>query len=339
MDDTFIAVKKHIPLLTYLAEISGVVITKAGEGTYRANPCPICGHRDCFTIYERNQTFHCFSGQCKSGDIIHLEKYVNGLGTNLEAARSLAQKFQITTQLDCKKMNVLSENRIKGDAVNAPPPPPNARLIALRNLMADYFHSQLLRSPGALNYLLDIRKHSMSVLQHFKIGVSGGNLIAHVTGKGYAVTDLEAIGLIRKNDRGYSHIIPSGWYVYPHTMADDVLFFTIKDPAKNHKFQVKKQFASPGWLCMNQDALNQRSIIIVEGENDLLSVYDKAKQQNVIATIGNFNTSNILAYLRSHSADKSFYLCFDNDDAGRRYTKKYTEAIIEGGGKVHVVSL
>jgi DNA primase len=230
-------------------------------------------------------------------------------------------------------MNILLENKKEGDAVNAPPPLANARLMALRNLMADYFHSQLLRSPGALNYLLDVRKHSMNVVRHFKIGVAGGNLIAHTTEKGFAVTDLEAIGLVRKNNRGYSYTIPDGFYVFPHTKDGNVLFYTIKDPAKNHKFQVKKQFAAPGWLCMNQDALNQRSIIIVEGENDLLSVFDKAKQHNVIATIGNFNTSNILAYLKSHAAGKTFYLVFDADEAGRRYSAKYHEAIKQGKGK------
>jgi len=333
----FIEIKKHVMLREHLVNITDSSITKAGEGAYRANPCPICGHRDCFTIYDSNQTFHCFS--CgKSGDIIHLEKYMNGLGSNLEAARSLARKYQITNQERYTRMNELHAEKNVGDTVTIPHSH-NKRLLALRNHSADYFHTQLLDNQKALDYLLNVRKHSLDVVKTFRIGVSGGNLIAHATENGYTATDLEEIGLIRKNNRGYSQTIPDGLYVFPHTRDWDVLFYTIKDPAKKHRFQIKKQFAAPGWLCMNQDALNQSTIIIVEGENDLLSVYGKAKQPNVIATIGNFNTSKILAHLKSHSEGKSFYLAFDNDEAGRGYTKKYTAAILEGGGKVHVVSL
>jgi DNA primase len=335
-DRMFEALKKSITLCEYLAKYSDSLVMKVGEGTYRANPCPMCGHRNCCTIYEVNQTFHCFS--CgKTGDIIHLEKYLNGFGSNLEAARSLSRKYQSINQTDGKRMNSIPVK--KNDAEAADALPPKERLLALRNLAADYYHSQLLSDKNALDYLLNGRKHSLDVIKHFKVGFGGGNLIAHATDEGYSVTDLESIGLVRKNNRSYSLTIPSGLYVFPHMKDGDVLFFTIKDPAKKMKFQVKKQFAAPGWLCMNQDALSQPSVIVVEGENDLLSVFDKAKQPNVIATIGNFNTPNILAHLKSHSAGKSFYLCFDNDDAGRRYTNKYSAAILEGGGKAHAISL
>jgi DNA primase len=336
MLNLFVEVKKNATFSEYIARFSDSSINRVGEGTHRASPCPMCNHNDCFTIYDGNQTFHCFS--CgKTGDIIHLEKYLNGLSSNLEAALSLSKKFQIELQEHSKPMNSTTGNKhLKPVDM---PQKPNTKLLALRNIAAVYFHDLLLKNQTAMNYLLKVRGHSIEVIKHFKIGIAGGNLIAHVTTQGYSVADLENVGLVRKNKQGYSNTIRSGMYVFPHTKAGDVLFFSIKDPGKRYKFQIKKKYAEPGWICMNQDALDNSSVIMVEGEDDLLSVFDKAKQTNVAAVLGNFNTTNILTYLKNNSASKSYYLAFDNDDAGRGYTKKYSAAILAGGGKVYAIKL
>jgi hypothetical protein len=33
----------------------------------RVNPCPVCGHRDCFTVYPNSNSWYCFSSQHNSG--------------------------------------------------------------------------------------------------------------------------------------------------------------------------------------------------------------------------------------------------------------------------------
>ena len=90
---------------------------------------------------------------------------------------------------------------------------------------------------------------------------------------------------------------------------------------------------------MNQDALGEDVISIVEGENDLLSIVGKAKQPDVLATIGNHNTPNILKHLTQNSAGKTFRLVFDRDEAGEKYTSKYADAIKKGGGKVYKINI
>ena len=36
----------------------------------RVNPCPVCGHRDCFTVYPNSNSWYCFSSQHSSGGSI-----------------------------------------------------------------------------------------------------------------------------------------------------------------------------------------------------------------------------------------------------------------------------
>jgi len=80
----FEAVRREIGICQYLKE-KNISIQPAGENLFRGNPCPICGHKDCFTIYEQNQTFNCFSCGA-AGDVIHLEKHFYKLASNFEAA-------------------------------------------------------------------------------------------------------------------------------------------------------------------------------------------------------------------------------------------------------------
>ena len=166
------------------------------------------------------------------------------------------------------------------------------------------------------------------------------SLIKHAKELGYSPEDLVNVGLVKKLKKGFVPVISKGFYLYPHKVSDQVLVFSLKDPAKKLKYQIKKMYAGEGWLCLNQDALAADGpLIILEGEDDLLSVIDKAKQPNTIAVIGNFNTPAILAYLRDHAKGRTFYLAFDADPAGARYTARYAQAINSGGGDARAIDL
>ena len=336
MGDIFDLIKKEVPLEMYLKEI-GAEIKSVGEGSFRANPCPCCGHKDCFTFYDQNQTFHCFS--CgTSGDVIHLERHLQSHGSNCEAAKKLTEKFAIEASFP-KGPAESEQTRSTPAADQNSSPICIKRQREVRKFAAEFFHQQLLRNPADLSYQMQERGHSLEVLQHFMVGVAGGDLIGQATKMGFSAEELVAVGLVRKNKNGYRPYIPNGHFVYPHWSKGEVLFFSIKDPAGKKKFQILKKFADPDWLCMNQDVLGGDVIYIVEGENDLLSIVDKDKQPNVLATIGNFNTSRILDHLGKHSAGKRFYLIFDQDEAGEKYMSKYAAAITNGGGKAYQVKI
>jgi hypothetical protein len=216
-----------------------------------------------------------------------------------------------------------------------------ARANALRDFAAGFYHEQLLSSFEALHYQTEIRHHDIELLKRFRIGYAGSrSIITHAKEAGFTVEELIAVGLVGKRSAGFTPTIAQGLYVYPHTYSGAVLFFSLKDPSGELRFQIRKKCAGPGWLAFNQDSFDQAGpVVIVEGENDLLSVVGKGGHEVTVATIGNYNTPSLLSYLKANAGGKTFFLCFDNDDAGRAYTQKYSGAIIEGGGEARVIVL
>jgi len=335
-------VKNHVGICEYIEIQTQSTLTKTGS-TFRVNPCLLCGHRDCFTIYPESNSFKCFSCD-KAGNVITLERLLNGHDSNFSAAKSLVQKFGLDGKIE---RSVPSRTTTKATTKKGKPKSPESlppeRGREVRQVVADWYHQQFLNSSEALRYQTEIRGHSLETLKRFKIGYSGKNDLIVFIKKldGYEINDLIGIGLVKKYRGQLRPTIPRGFYVYPHFIKDMIGNSTIKKhKAKKHElFQIQKKYADPEWLGLGQDALGADNIIIVEGENDFLSVSGKAQYENVFATIGNFNSSNILKKIEKVATGKTFYLVFDNDPAGRKYTERYAPVIRKGGGRPLVVDI
>ena len=61
-------IKDSINLLEYAIQNSVSQVKKAGRNTYWLNPCPVCDHKDHFTIYPESNSYSSFSGCCKEGE-------------------------------------------------------------------------------------------------------------------------------------------------------------------------------------------------------------------------------------------------------------------------------
>jgi DNA primase len=70
--------KLRVSLLDYI-EQSGLRLEKAGQNVYRINPCPVCGHKDHFTIYPDTNSYVSFSECCNGGSIIDYMIEIEGL--------------------------------------------------------------------------------------------------------------------------------------------------------------------------------------------------------------------------------------------------------------------
>ena len=169
------------------------------------------------------------------------------------------------------------------------------------------------------------RKHTVEVIKEFKLGFADGNLTKHIMAKGFSLEDIKKTGLT--GEQGKDFFI-QGLILFPHFVNGKFSHFTIKDPEKKTAYQMRKEFWDNHWRFFNQRVLGNREVILVEGENDLLSIYDKAGLKNVVAIIGSLSGEQI-EYLKRYSKDKALYLCFDNDDAGKNYTRKLIEQLPE----------
>ena len=152
---------------------------------------------------------------------------------------------------------------------------------------ADYYQGRLSsqgESPssignGARSYLMEARGHREDVLKSMRVGWTDGGLVEHLRQKGYSDADIKASGLAReRKDNGsvlLTDFFVKGLAIFPHAADGKVLHFTIKDPAKKFAYQLPKEARAKEWRFYNQGALSRfNEIIVVEGENDLLSVMD-----------------------------------------------------------------
>jgi len=328
MSNDFQNIKNELSSREFIEQETNQQVTKVGDEKWRVNPCPFCGHNDCFTIFA--DSTHCFS--CGfTGDIFTFVREYRNLLSNYEALIYVAQKigYHITNQRIAKQ---------------------DAKLLDIKQIAVDYYHDNLINRcrDEPIKYLLDgqehettvleyqteVREHSLEVLKKLKIGYADGGLLAHVMrqelGK-YDTKDLVKIGLA--HIKGYDYF-PKCIYVYPHFVNGQISHFSQKDPMKAVEFQSQKEHRHPQWRFYGQSAINSDDLVVVEGENDQLKIIDKGAYPYCITTIGQLSEAQI-EYLKQRRKDKRTYLGFDNDDSGRKYTDKVILAL--GGYDIFVM--
>ena len=110
--------KMRVSLLDYI-EQSGLRLEKAGQNVYRINPCPVCGHKDHFTIYPDTNSYVSFSECCNGGSIIDFMIEIEGLPKEeaINKLRTMAGQTDITStkikQKDPEPVQTMQEGEKK----------------------------------------------------------------------------------------------------------------------------------------------------------------------------------------------------------------------------------
>jgi len=89
---------------------------------------------------------------------------------------------------------------------------------------------------------------------------------------------------------------------------------------------------------------NDTRLVIAESAIDALSFHALygTPFTRYVSTAGGWDkdkTPDLIQKAVAQCPGSDVVLAFDNDEAGKRYTKKYMAAILEGGGKAYVISL
>jgi DNA primase len=287
-------IKERLDIQAFIEQTTGFSM----KGKHLSE-CPFCGGHGCFSIDREKGLYKCF--QCPAeGDVFtFLENYHNI--DKAEALRKAAAFAGIS----------LAEYPAKK--------PRDFKLTTKERIFiesAAYYHANALKNGGK-EYYLAARGHKEESVAAMQCGWSDGGLIDHLTNKGFTDLEIKASGLAREVSLGDSRklldFFGNGFAVFPHWEGGRVLHFTMKDPKKKHTYQLEAVARSKEWRFYNQGALSRfNEIIIVEGENDLLSVLD-AGVNHVIGLIGQPSEEQIKA-LRSFCAKKHIYLWLDNDE-------------------------
>ncbi|MCP4259127.1 MAG: toprim domain-containing protein [Planctomycetes bacterium] len=292
--------------------------------------CPFCSGHNCFSVRESKGDFKCF--QCSEyGDVFtFLEKYLM-----LDKGQALRKAAEIGGVK-------LPESRTASGVIK----------LSIKERIfiesAEYYHSHLLTNGPSENgrvngrdYFIKKRGHAENVLNAMKAGWTDGGLVEHLRSKGFKDSEIKASNMGRDFDDKKGGTILKDYFrkdlaIFPHLNGPRVDHFTIKDPKKEAKYQLPATARSKQWRFYNQAAFDRyNEVIVVEGENDLLSVMG-AGISHVTGIIGNVADYQIKS-LRSHAAHKHIYLWLDNDKAGKDYIRKVCTTLA-GVSNIHIIT-
>ncbi len=279
------------PIKFYSAFFPKVEISPVGNNL-RLNPCPKCGHYDCCTITPGEIVVNCFSPQCISGT--HLSFTLEVLGYKDEILEEIGNFYNISYE-----KNTYDEKEL--------------RLYEIRDVASKYYHKKLLEDTNALTYQTQIRQHSLDILKIFQIGFS----------KEFDVLNeaLISLGYTPDEIRESKVWVPEGLFIYPYfdAFSRKICRFNTKNPFNaTYKGEVIKGFSVGSKTMMTTPKLNFDLVILVEGENDLMTVFAHGGE-SVIAVGGKVSKTQLETLGQVLPRFKNIYCMFDNDEPGREY--------------------
>ena len=313
----FETIKQQFPLDQFITRVTGKNLKPAGSAL-SMDPCPFCGHNDCFRVWKRINAFKCYSGNCgESGNIFNFSKAIHNIHDDFQNLKKVAEicDYKITNS--------------KGIEQESP-----GHLIKQKifNAAAQFYQSSLEGDKTALKILSDTRKFTIKTVREFNIGYSGAgwNQLYNHLKKSFKDADLLKSGLVVDKDGKLRDYFVPKLFVYPHQRGTRVCDFSIKDSLKHTKkdrtkvieYRLKTENRIGNIWFYNQDALYYDDIIMVEGREDAIQLMRHLGKKNVLAITGN-PSIDALNYLKYHIKDRNIYLCFDHDDAGAGYERQF----------------
>lgn len=316
MQNDFQAIKDLVDIADEITRRTGGTLKNTGK-TISLSQCPFCGGHDCFRIYPDSRSWSCFQcGDNAGGSIIDFVVREKSC-TEHEALKELADDHNY-------ELHEPDSGNASSRITNSP-----GRMIF--EAAANYYAGVLFRTSQALGYQRETRRHNDNVLKKFRIGTTDGGLLTELQKQNFSLDDILDSGLAVPDKKdGYRDFFLPGLFIYPHTdKAGQVCHFSIKDPKKKFAYQLPNEKRLPGAPFFNMEVFKGSRLILVEGENDLLSISGKGNCPYVAAVIGQISGDQ-LKYLVEWvitGPPKEVFLCFDNDPAGNKYRDRITEAL------------
>lgn len=319
-------VKAMFDLPEVIASLLGNSIkpTQSDYCQLEEDECPCCGHQGCFKIYHSdpdNQNYHCFS--CGAhGDIFQFLVSQELAEHVFEAANKLLNG-------EIEEASIITEPRpkkAKPEPIVLTPEQYQRRQAVFVAAWEYYFEQMIDGDPEPLKYLATKRKISETTLVDYGVGYSRGELWRYLVEKGFELQDLYDSGLVEEGQFSPRDYFPKNVYIFPHyDESGDICRFTFKDPLKERQYQLPRKYWLNDIQFYGQDSITGKgSVAIVEGEHDLLALYEHGWEGAILATNGSIGQSQ-LDWIVQHLHSRKVVTFFDSDNAGEHYRALFQE--------------
>lgn len=221
----------------------------------------------------------------------------------------------------------------------------------LNELACEWFEQQLALSPKALQYLSS-RHITDETRKLFHIGYAPEGregFIGYAAKNGFSPLDCVKAGLaVQKENGGISDKFRDRLMIAIQNLTGAIVAFGGRDLSENKDIKRAKYMNSPespmyhksdilyGLHQSRQSIAKERSVIVVEGYFDMISLFQSGVT-NVVAACGTALTETHASILARY-AEKA-YLVFDGDDAGRKATFNSLQVVLPKGIAPRVFAL
>ncbi len=323
--------------------INGYVPLKRAGATYKAR-CPFHQEKSpSFNVNPARQIFKCFG--CGAGGGVF--KFIT-MFTNIDfpsAVRMLAERAGIPIVEDFSGRP--EEEQGTGKM--------RRQLIKLHAEAADWFHRQLMKSPGAQHARDYLKSRGLTgeVAARWKIGYAPGQnaCLRWASESGYRREELLASGLVKENEEDtgrsgvYDRFRDRLMFSICNEMGEVIAFSGRVLTADNKGPKYVNSPESPiftkgkvlfGLHMAKQALLAEKFAIVCEGQIDLITAFE-AGVKNVTAPQGTAFTAKQAQILKRHVDEVA--LCFDSDNAGQQAAEKSLPALLEANVTVRVATM
>jgi len=298
--------------------------------------CPF--HKDThpsFYVSPERQVWKCFGCE-RGGDIFSFLQEIEGIEFP-EALRILAKRAGV-------KLGTFQKHEADE----------RLRLIEICRLSALFYHQVLLRSPLAKEARSYLKKRGLKdeIIEEFKLGFAPerwDSLLKFLTKRKYALSDIEAAGLIVSGKRAsqyYDRFRDRIMFPICNSYGEVVGFTGRVLPGADEK--QGKYINTPQTAIYNKSRIlyglnlakpfirQEDSVVLVEGNMDVISSY-QAGVKNVVCSSGTALTESQIELLSRYS--KNVILAFDVDPAGMSATNRSIDLMLSHGLNIKIVNL
>ena len=339
--DDFAAVRECVDPVALVEELTKAKVKSRSPGDVRLAPCPFCGSKTGFSVNPQTKTYCCHHAGCgEQGDVFTFVKAIRGFTRNRDALKFLAERvgYDLPAARPVGDIHLAAIMKLAQEMKAAAADYYVARLWACRDDEFAYTRDGEKHTTTILGYQTETRGHSEGVLKYMRVGWADGKLLDHLKerygdhpDRKLAFAAMIASGLVKRTASSFHDRFRPGGYVYPVTDGGTVITLTAKYPddgTANYQLprteEVNGQEVSvwgTRFYFLNHDSLAADDLVLVEGEDDLLSVMDLGGHASVCGLRGTPNREQ-LAALAERRRGKQTYLAFDNDDAGREIASR-----------------
>lgn len=284
-------------ILSYPIELYLGGNPKKSGNTINYNPCPICGHHDCFKVFINTNKFKCFS--CKKHGTIFTLAIYQGHGRNVKEATVYLSDY-------------LNQKEVKPEA--------KLKTSDVFQSAMQFYKERLRQSRYAMDYLTQTRKRSEYLIDELNYGYADGTSLYRHLSMVYSDADIESSGLVKFTAKYKADLFKKGLIIYPEICQGRCVDFTAKPIDRSngdHPVQVNNEFKLGGYGFYGYDSLKADSFILVEGQEDRNSILE-CGLYDVAAALGEISERQI-NQIQTHGKGKTIYCCFDNDKKGESY--------------------